>query len=118
MVLLLGTEPSQLGTEPTKGDTMEADRRTFFASLGGAAAISLMTDEAKADALEEYLQEQLNQAAGSGSAPARKFPTAAQVEAQIETRKFRRGAGSLFLGSGNGTVKKLPPMPANPTFTI
>jgi hypothetical protein len=93
---------------------MEVDRRAFFASLGGAAAVAAMTDEAKADALEEYLQEQLNQA--GGSAPARRFPTAAEVEAQIETRRFRRGAGSLFLAGGNDNVKKLPPLPANPTF--
>ena len=94
---------------------MEVDRRALFAGLGGAAAVSLMTDEAKADALEEYLQEQLNQAAGA-SPPPKKFPTAAAVEAQIETRKFRRGAGSLFLGSGNDNVKKLPPLPNHPTF--
>jgi hypothetical protein len=97
---------------------MEVDRRAFFATLGGAAAVAAMSSEAKADALEEYMQDQLNEAAAApqgGPAPPRKFPTAAQVEAQIETRRFRRGVGSLFTG-GNDNVKKLPPLPANPTF--
>jgi hypothetical protein len=100
---------------------MEVDRRAFFASLGGAAAVAAMTDEAKADALEEFLQEQLNEAqsGGSGSAPAarpaKKFPTAAEIEAQIETRRFRRGVGTLFAG-GSENVKRLPKMPAAPTF--
>jgi hypothetical protein len=32
---------------------MEIDRRAFIAGLGGAATVNLMSDEAKADALEE-----------------------------------------------------------------
>ena len=32
---------------------LQLDRRLFIASLGGAAAVSLMTDEAKADAMED-----------------------------------------------------------------
>ena len=42
---------------------MEFDRRSFIASLGGAAAVSLMDSEAQADALEEYLSDQLDDAA-------------------------------------------------------
>ncbi len=38
---------------------MQIDRRAFFASLGGAAAVSLMDPEAKAGALENYMSEQL-----------------------------------------------------------
>ena len=44
-----------------------------------------------------------------------KFPTMAEVEAQIETRAYRRGVGNLFL-SHTGNVKKLPTMPARPTL--
>ena len=33
---------------------MEIERRSFFASLGGAAAVALMDSEARADALEHY----------------------------------------------------------------
>lgn len=34
---------------------MEIDRKAFSAGLGGPTAVSLMSDEAKADALEEFL---------------------------------------------------------------
>lgn len=87
---------------------MQIDRRAFFASLGGAAAVSLMDSEAKADALENYMSEQLD-------AAARKFPTVAELEAQIESRAYRRGAGSLFL-SASGHVKRLETMPPKPTL--
>jgi hypothetical protein len=91
---------------------MQLDRRHFLASLGGAAAISTMTSEAKAEALESYMMQQLNNAA-----PAPKFPKAADIEAQIETRSYRRGVGNLFLTTQTGgNVKKLAPMPAKPTL--
>src|SRR5918995_3914316 len=93
---------------------MELDRRAFIASLGGTAAVSLMDSEAKADALEHWMEEQLDEqvAANQGQT---KFPTVAEIEAQIETRNYRRGAGSLFV-SGRGNVKKLEPMPKKPTL--
>ena len=95
---------------------MEIDRRAFIASLGGVTAVSLMDSEAKADALEHWMEEHLDEqvAANSGQAP-EKFPTVADIEAQIETRDFRRGAGSLFT-SNRGNVKKLEKMPKNPTL--
>jgi hypothetical protein len=91
---------------------MEIDRRLFIASLGGAAAVSQMGSEARADALEHYLEEQLDAAV---SRQAKKYPTAAEIEAQIETRNFRRGAGSLF-ASGRGNMKRLEPMPEKPAL--
>jgi hypothetical protein len=39
---------------------MEIDRRAFIASLGGAAAVNLMDHEAKAEALEHYMEEKLD----------------------------------------------------------
>src|SRR5579864_561698 len=97
---------------------MEIDRRAFFASLGGAAAISAMDSEAKADALEEYMSEQLDN--GAATTPStvgaeKKFPTVAELDAQIVTRDYRRGVGTLFANGGRN-VKKLEPMPANPTL--
>ena len=97
---------------------MEIDRRAFFASLGGAAAISAMDSEAKADALEAYLSDQLDDAVsappkGTGTAK-KEYPTVAELDAQITTRSYRRGVGNLFAGGRN--VKKLEPMPANPTL--
>ena len=45
---------------------MQIDRRHFMASLGGVAAVKLMSSEAKAEALESYMIQQLNQAAFAG----------------------------------------------------
>jgi hypothetical protein len=41
---------------------MEINRRLFIASLGGTAAVALMTSEQKANALEAYMEETLNEA--------------------------------------------------------
>ena len=89
---------------------MSLDQTEFIASLGGDAVVAGMSCEAKADALEDYLMQQLNEARAS-----KKFPTTAEVEAQIETRPFRRGAGNLFV-SLKGNVKRLPRMPERPTL--
>jgi len=98
------------------------DRRGFIASLGGAAAVGLMSHEARADALEEGLLAQLGPGSGApnrGAVAAAeiKFPTAAEIDAQIITRPYRRGVGGLFYNSGpEGHVAHLPPMPASPTL--
>jgi len=39
---------------------MEIDRRAFIASLGGPAVVALMDHEAKAEALEHYMEEKLD----------------------------------------------------------
>jgi hypothetical protein len=98
-------------------DSMEIDRRHFIAGLGGAAAVKAMSYEAKAEALEAYMIQQLNAPTGNSTSQTQKFPTAAEVEAQIETRSYRRGVGNLFLTTQpNAKVKKLAPMPAKPTL--
>ena len=60
-----------------------------------------MDSEAKADALEDFMTRQLNEAVarnqGAGQNAAKKFPTVAEIEAQIDTRHYRRGAGNLFV---------------------
>src|ERR1051326_7177983 len=105
---------------------MKLDRRDFFATLGGAAAVAAMTHEARADALEHYM---MAGAAGpaaastasappgsSGTAAADKpFPTTADLEQQIETSPKRRGVGNLFTAA-SGNVNRLPPMPEKPTL--
>jgi hypothetical protein len=95
---------------------MEIDRRAFIATLGGTAAVSMMDSEAKAEALEHYMEGQLDEqvAAAQGQAP--KNPTVAELEEQIETRSYRRGVGNLFVGSQGGKVKRLEPMPKKPTL--
>ena len=96
---------------------MEIDRRAFIASLGGAAAVAAMDHEAKAEALEHYMEDQLDEqvAANQGGQP-EKFPTVAEIEAQIETRPYRRGTGGVFTGQRGQNVKKLEPMPDKATL--
>lgn len=103
---------------------MEIDRRAFLATLGGPAAVAAMSSEAKADALEDFMALQLN------VSTVKKFPSVAEVDAQIETRPFRRGVGDLFTSAPGvtfptdpgapqdrvGNVRRLPPMPSRPTL--
>lgn len=96
---------------------MNIDRRHFFASVGGVATVALMDSEAKADALEDYMIEQLSEQQQGRGQVAAKFPTAAEIEAQIDTRHYRRGAGSLFINTTpGGKVSFLQPMSEKPTF--
>jgi hypothetical protein len=112
--------PAAAGGVNPEDIPMEIDRRSFIAGLGGAAAVTLMDSETKADALEHYMEDRLDAEVAAlqqgGAAPAR-FPTAAEIEAQIETRHYRRGVGNLFsVNRAGATVKKLEPMPAKPTL--
>jgi len=83
---------------------MEVDRRVFLATLGSAAAIKAMPDEAKAEALEHYMTEMLDE------------------QATGNELTIRRGAGTLFGaggpgGNGNGRkVTELEKMPEKPTL--
>ena len=95
------------------------DRRAFIASLGGAAAVSLMSHEARADALEGALMARLDTTPPApAAAAARTFPTVAQVEAQITTRPYRRGTGGIFYNAEpGGTVSRLQKLPSAPVLT-
>src|ERR1700688_4651332 len=99
---------------------MEIDRKKFLDSLGGPEAASRMDSEAKADALESHMMAQLNQAKsgnpGSEQKEAKKYPSAAEIEAQIETRKYREGVGFMYVPRTGENVRRLPPMPSNPTL--
>lgn len=93
------------------------DRRAFIANLGGAGAVSLMSHEAKAEALESALMAQASGAVAKSNSSPEKFPSAAELEAQIPTRSWRRGTGFLFLNREiNGRVALLPKMPPRPTL--
>ncbi len=86
----------------------KVDGRALIAGLGGAAAVGMMSAEAKADALEDLLASKLDP-------PVRKHPTVAEVDAGIDTRAYRRGVGNLFVAQ-TGNVNMLPEMPAKPTL--
>jgi hypothetical protein len=101
----------------------EIDRRAFIASLGGVAVVAGMDHEARAEALEEYTESTLdtlvaqNQGGGAaGQGAGEKFPTVAELEAQIDTRPTRRGVGNLFVGGRGGNVRRLDAMPDKPTL--
>ena len=70
---------------------MEIDRRAFIASLGGTAAVSLMDSEAKADSLEHWMEEQLDeQVAATGpdrEVPDRRRNRSADRNAQLPARR-------------------------------
>jgi hypothetical protein len=91
---------------------MEIDKRLFLEDLGGAEAIRKMDPEARADAVEDFLAKQLKTI---GIPADGHYPTVAEVEQRIETRPFRQGSGFLFV-SNSSNVKRLAPMPANPTL--
>ena len=57
---------------------MEINRRKFFASVGGAAAVALMTSEQKADALEHFMEEELEEYALEQARQAGVYPTVAE----------------------------------------
>jgi hypothetical protein len=82
---------------------MQVDRRAFLATLGTAAAVSAMTSEALADALERHTIEKLD------------------ADTTTNELKVRRGAGTLFGGPGPldkvpAELKKLEAMPEKPTL--
>jgi hypothetical protein len=99
----------------------DIDRRAFIASLGGVAAVALMDHEARAEALEEFTEAKLDalvaeyQAGGTAAGQQERFPTVAELEAQIDQRPTRRGVGNLFVG-GRSNVRRLSPMPEKPTL--
>jgi hypothetical protein len=100
---------------------MDIDRRAFIASLGGTAAVALMTSEEKADALEHYMEERLDELAlaqQQGGAP-KPYPTMAELEAANAKRTgVRRGAGNIFNASGRDGEARgpLPALSARPTL--
>src|SRR5688572_15363639 len=90
------------------------DRRALFTFLGGSAAVAAMSAAAKADGLENYLTATVAETSGGGGSAPRP-PTVAELEAQIPTRTYRRGAGKLFAAE-KGNVSLLPPLPEKPTL--
>ena len=99
---------------------MEIDRRAFIASLGGATVVAAMTSEQKADALEAYMEEQLDQAVADrqmADGTAKKYPTMAEIEAENAKRASRRGLGSIYIAR-NGQMVPVEPLSAKPTIVV
>ena len=105
---------------------MDIERHKVIAAIGGPEAVDAMNAEARAEALEGYISQELDSAMAALGVSA-KVPTVAELDEQIESRIFRRGVGHLFsVGAstplGNrvpgepDTVKRLPPLPPRPTL--
>jgi len=95
------------------------DRREFIASLGGAAVVGLMTHEARADALEDAMLASSNDGSlmKRGAEPGKKYPTVAELAAQVPELPRRRGTGAIFFNSQQGgKLPLLEKMPAKPTL--
>ena len=99
---------------------MDVSRKEFIDSLGGPEAASMMDAEARADALESHMMAKLNESRAGRFAgypqETKKYPTTAEVEAEIETRKYRDGVGFLYVPRTGENVKRLTRMPVNPTL--
>ena len=98
---------------------MQIDKKSFLDGLGGPEAAARMDHESRADALESHMMSELNAAIaakkpGEGAPAAKQYPTAAEVEAQIETKPYRAGVGFMMVSRSGQLVKKLPPMPEKP----
>jgi hypothetical protein len=98
---------------------MVLNRRHFLGlgagGIGAAAGFKYLSFEQKADAVESQKMKELNDAA---PAP-KKIKTAAELEAEIPTRTYRRGVGKNFVPLKDDNpqlMKLLEPMPAKPTF--
>jgi hypothetical protein len=93
---------------------MDIDRRAFLASVGGLAVVESLDPEAKAEALEHYMMEKLDEEAGGLV-----IGGEAQVAAAAPDATIRRGAGSLFGPQGPATNRKmaqLAPLSDKPTL--
>jgi hypothetical protein len=100
---------------------VQIKREQIINALGGPKAIEALDDESRAEALETYLAAELDARVSA------KAPSVADLEAQIESRTFRRGVGFLFaLGASNPfghilpgeptRLKRLELLPARPTL--
>jgi len=93
---------------------VEIQRQRVLSALGGSLAVEQMDPEARAEALEEYLSNELDYSAfvrfGAPSIPM----TVSELEAQIDMRPLRRGIGTLFASGGtNPFGNRLPGEPVN-----
>jgi hypothetical protein len=100
------------------------DRAALIESMGGEDAALAMDHEARADAVEAFMEATLDarvRARESGKT----FPTTADHESAIPDRRVRRGIGKLFRpvpakfgveDDDDKTLSRLPPMPERPTL--
>jgi hypothetical protein len=84
--------------------TVDIDRRSFIAKLGGAAAVLTMAPELLAEELEDEMIRELD------NSFQQETPQQQETEDRPEPT-HRRGTGRVFTN-----MKELPPLPDKPTF--
>jgi hypothetical protein len=104
---------------------MTIKREELIQSLGGEVAVAAMSHEQRADALEEFQIGRLD-AEMAARKKNENFSTVDELARQVETRTWRLGSGSLFRpgnqtgrfspASAGPNVKRLTPLPPNPSF--
>ena len=93
---------------------MQIDRRKVIAALGGTLVVHGMDSEARAEALEGYISDQLDMSVFAKMGAPEKPMTMGELDAQIDSRPLRRGVGTLFSSGGtNPFGTRLPSEPAN-----
>jgi len=106
---------------------MDIDRRKVIGALGGPEAVEAMNSEARAEALEQFISQELDAAMAAKLGVPLLTPTVAELEEQIESRNFRKGVGSLFVVGASSpfgnrvageaeVVRRLPTMPERATL--
>jgi hypothetical protein len=106
---------------------MRIDQRKVIAALGGSRVVQGMDSEAKAEALELYLSDQLDNSVFARLGAPSKPLTVSELDEQIDKRPLRRGIGTLFSSGGTSpfgnrlpsepaNVPRLAPMPAQPVL--
>jgi len=77
---------------------MDIDRNALIQKIGGDTATAKMDHEERADAIEDFMSEQLDAAILTRKAQKeqKQYPTVAELNDKIETRDHRRGIGKLF----------------------
>ena len=93
---------------------MDLEPSRVIEALGGNAAVEALDSEAKAEALEGYLSQQLDLSVFRRFGAPERAMTVAELEAQIDRRPIRRGIGTLYSsGATNPFGNRLPSEPAN-----
>src|SRR5215470_12209766 len=105
--------------------SLKVNRDEVVAGLGGEQAVKRMDQDARADALEEFMSGRLD-AIVAARQHGKEFPTVTELADKIDTRGYRRGIGKLFMhdrnvqnpeaGNSGKTVRRLVPMPEKPTL--
>lgn len=106
---------------------MQIERRKVISALGGSLVVQGMDAEARAEALEGYLSDRLDNSVFVRLGAPSKPMTASELDEQIDKRPLRRGIGTLFSAGGTNpfgsrlpsepvNVPRLPPMPAQPAL--